>query len=176
MIFDRLERSPDAAKRVLGIGHKLIDLSLRQARELPASVACFPHQQLERPLILFRVIDQVTGEPRSVRRVLVGVEAALGENGAFQLLIDSEVLVTLNRVCQGGLKTKVGYYPEKDVKTLELTLNEARRFVGERLGNLGLPFRIPVAEEVAVLWPGRPGRQEEANSEEESQVEEETFG
>ena len=32
MIFNRLERSPDAAKRILGVGHKLIDLSLKQAR------------------------------------------------------------------------------------------------------------------------------------------------
>jgi hypothetical protein len=114
MIFDRLERSPDAAKRILGVGHKLIDSSLKQAKALTACVACFPQQQLPKPLILFRVVDQVTGDPRSVRRVLVGVEVPSGGDSDCRLLRDIDILLTLNGLCQEGVKAKAGYYPETD--------------------------------------------------------------
>jgi hypothetical protein len=171
MIFNRLERSPDAAKRILGVGHKLIDLSLKQAKILTASSACFPQQQLQKPLILFRVADQVTGEPRSVRRLLLGVEVSFGEARDFRLLRDSEVLATLNRLSLLSLKTKASYHPEADAQTVVSTLNAAQHFIDGQLGDLGFPFRIPVAENLAVLWPGRPGRQEEADAEDDSQVE-----
>ena len=175
MIFDRLERSPDAAKRILGVGHKLIDSSLKQAKALAACLACFPQQQLPKPLILFRVLDQVTGDPRSVRRVLVGVEVPFGGDSDCRLLRDTDILLTLNGLCQGGLKAKVGYQPEADAQTPAVALGKAQRFLEEHIGGLGLPFRIPVAEQLAVLWPGSPGRQEEADAEDESQPEGETF-
>ena len=174
MIFDRLERSPEAAKRILGVGHKLIDLSLKQAKALIASSACFPQQQLQKPLILFRISDQVTGESRSIRRLVCGVEVPFGGDEDFRLLRDSEVLATVNRLCQVGLRVKASYHPEADVQTVILTLSAAQRFVDCRLGNLGLPFRIPVAERLAVLWPGRPGRQAEVDAEEEPQPEGDT--
>lgn len=176
MVFDRLERSPDAAKRILGVGHKLIDSSLKQAKALTACLACFPQQQLPKPLILFRVIDQVTGDPRSVRRVLVGVEVPFEVDSDCRLLRDVDILLTMNGLCQGGLKVKAGYYPETDAQTPAVALDKAQRFLEERLGGLNFPFRIPVAEQLAVLWPARPGRQEEADAEEESQPEGETFG
>ena len=124
-----------------------------------------------KPLVLFRVADQVTGEPRSVRRLLLGVEVSLGQDRDFRLLRDFEILATINRLSLVSLRTKASYHPETDAPTVVLTLDTAQHFIDGRLGDLGFPFKIPVAEQLAVLWPARPGRQEEADAEEDSQIE-----
>ncbi len=160
MIFDRLDRSPQANKRILGVGHRLIDLSLKQAHALTASLACVPRQQMEKPLILFWVSDQITAESRSVRRIVLGIEVPLGGTEDSRMLRDAEVLGVLNRMSQVSSKGKVAYDAEQDGPTLLLALNEARNLARRCVGDLGLPFRVPTVQEIAVLWPGNPRHQE----------------
>ena len=73
-----------------------MNAALRQARESCASVATIPTETLSRPLIVYRIRDKVTGEQRTVRSVILGVEVANDSTGADTVLKDWELLEKLN--------------------------------------------------------------------------------
>ena len=163
MVFRRDVRGRDAARRVLGVGHKLIGEALRQARESSSTVATLPSQVLERPLIVFRIRDKVTGDQRTVGSVTVAVEVSDGEQRAVVLLKDWELLIKLNGfygVRGGQSKESV---PPRDASLVEHALEQGMSVVREKVSELGLPFRFPEVEALAILWPVAPGRAPEGD-------------
>ena len=101
MVFQRETRGRDAARRVLGVGHKVMGEALRQARETSATVATLPGETLNRPLVVYRIRDRLTEEQRAVRSVTLAVEIDEGIPGSDAVLKDWEVLGRLNGLVGG---------------------------------------------------------------------------
>jgi superfamily II DNA or RNA helicase len=153
MIFDRDDRSRDAAQRVLGVGHKVIDLALEQALAGEEAVTTLPLGILEHPLLLFRVTDQVTGQGGTVRSVIVGVEGA----PPTRILRDWEVIERLNAISErlGRQRWAKDSLPPDNVDEVKITLEPARQIAYEHLAYLDLPFKIPSVDMLTVLWPSQ---------------------
>src|ERR1041384_7318197 len=157
MVFNRRIRSKGAVKRVLGIGHKLIDQALRQAKTHTASVATLSTKTLKHPVVIFQIADRVTGEEGTVRQAIAGME--IGFEGSGNFLKDWELLEKLNVITSGcPVKAKSSIGPN-DLEAVRLKLPE-----------LALPFKLPDIEPVAILWPMVPdGRDQGAEIEAESE-------
>lgn len=153
LVFRRQLRGREEARHVLGVGHKVMNEALRQARDSNATVATLPADALSRPLVVLRIRDKVTGEQRAVRSVSIAVEIADGPNGTDLFLKDWELLERLN-----GLVGARGFrapesIPPVDLSAVEVALERGMSVARESVLGLGLPFRFPEVEPVAVLWP-----------------------
>ena len=162
MIFQRETRGQDTARRVLGVGHKVMGEALRQARETSATVATLPGETLNRPLVVYRIQDRLTGEHRTVRSVTLAVEIDEGAPGADVVLKDWELLGKLNGLVGGrGFRAKDSV-PPPDLVQVEQALERGMSLVRIKALELGLPFRFPEVEPFAILWPvAAPGRESE---------------
>jgi len=170
MVFSREIRGRDAARRVLGVGHKIMNAALRQARESCAAVATLPSETLSRPLLVYRIRDKVTGEQRTVRSVILGIELANGSASADTVLKDWELLEKLN-----GLVGARGFrgrnsLPPGETSPIERALDRGFSLVREKAADLGVPFRFPEAEAIAVLWPITSSPKEEGAEDEGSDI------
>ena len=153
MVFQRETRGRDAARRVLGVGHKVMGEALRQARETSATVATLPRETLNRPLVVYRIRDRLTGEQSPVRSVTLAVEIDEGGAGADTVLKDWELLEKLNAVVGGrGFRAKDSVSPT-DIVRVEQALNRGMSLVRVEAAELCLAFRFPEVESFAVLWP-----------------------
>jgi hypothetical protein len=95
----------------------------------------------------------LTGEQRAVRSVAIAVEIADGHNGTDSFFKDWELLERLN-----GLVGARGFrapesVPPVDLSAVEVALERSMSLARGRVLELGLPFRFPEVEPVAVLWP-----------------------
>ena len=153
MVFRREVRGRDAARRVLGVGHKVMNAALRQARESSATVATLPVETLTRPLVVYRIRDKVTGEQRTVRSVILAVEIAEGTTGADIVLKDWELLERLNGIVGARGFRRKNSAPPADTTRIEQALDRGISLARDKASELGLPFRFPEIEAFAVLWP-----------------------
>jgi hypothetical protein len=87
LIFNRQERAKDAISRIVGVGHRVIDKALQQAKASSACVATLPTDVLAYPLFIFRLNDRVTGTGGTVRAVIAGVELDLVSPQSGTLLL-----------------------------------------------------------------------------------------
>ena len=142
MVFQREIRGQDAARRVLGVGHKLMGEALRQAREFNATIATLPRETLKRPLVVYRIRDKVTGESRAVRSVIVAVEIDEGVVGADTVLKDWELLEKLNGlVGSRGSRAKLSV-PPTDIARVEQALERGMSLARIAATESALPFRF----------------------------------
>jgi SNF2 family DNA or RNA helicase len=165
MVFQREIRGQDAARRVLGVGHNLIGQALRQARESTATIATLPRESLERPLIVYRIRDKVTGEHRTVRSVTVGIEIDQDALGADTVLKDWELLLKLNGLvgCRGFRAQRS--VPPVDISRVEQALERGTSVARTAATELAVPFRFLEAEVQTVLWPVDAGGEEQEQEE-----------
>ena len=153
MVFQRETRGRNTARRILGVGHKVMGEALRQARETSATVATQPVEVLKRPLVVYRIRDRLTGEQRTVRSVTLAVEVDEGTPGSDTVLKDWELLGKLNGLVGGrGFRSKDSV-PPPDCARVKEALERGVSLVRIKATELGLPFRFPDVEPVAVLWP-----------------------
>jgi ERCC4-related helicase len=154
LVFDRNVEGGEADRRIVGVGHQVFDRALRQAREDgEANAASLPSRMLDRPLVALRISDQVTGDERVVRSVVVGVEE---DGGQPQLLRDWELLERLNGLLEDApgrrLEPSDGV-GDGSADRIASTVDRAREKVAACLGEMSLPFRRPSIEVLGVLWP-----------------------
>ena len=71
MVFDRAGKD---SQKVLGVGHRLVDQAITQARGLTGSVTTAPATVLAFPIYLFRITDRVTSQGGVVRAAAVAIE------------------------------------------------------------------------------------------------------
>ncbi|MCL4299572.1 MAG: DEAD/DEAH box helicase [Anaerolineae bacterium] len=154
MVFDRKVRSKDAMQRILGVGHKVIDKAIQQAKASSASVATLPADVLARPLFIFRLTDRITGTGGTVRTVVAGIEMDSSDEQTVTLLSDWKLLEKLNELTEGkGIKrAKFSARPE-NINLISQTTERARMHLESQLEQLDLPFKIPLLELWAILWP-----------------------
>ena len=93
LVFDRGLRGTNAASRVLGVGHVLVDIALDEARNLPVRVAAL--EGIAAPVLVVSVEDEVTGTGALVQRLIFGVTE--GVDGPVPMR-DWELLRLLNGV------------------------------------------------------------------------------
>lgn len=151
MSFDRQDDFPDADKRLLGVGHRLIDQALEQARQRSAAVATLPTSVLAEPLIAFRVMDRVTDGP--VRRPAVFGVRGSGGGGHGELLRDWELLKALNELPwrKDAMKDSSSGSGVEE-RAMEAT-SAAEAFVRGQLDVLAPEFRVPDVELIGALFP-----------------------
>jgi hypothetical protein len=171
MVFQREVRGRDAAQRVLGVGHKLINQALRQARECRSTVATLPVETLCRPLVVYRIRDKVTGEQQPIRSVTLGVEIDQEEKHTDTILKDWLLLEKLNGLVGArGIRATVSAPPE-DAERAQKALDSGMSLLRRSLLDLKLPFRFPEVEPLVVLWPVTTSEKE---SETEDQFDDKT--
>jgi ERCC4-related helicase len=153
MVFQREIRGRDAAQRVLGVGHKVMNQALRQAREHTATVATLPMETLSRPLVVYRIRDKVTGEQHPIRSVTVAVEIDEKEKQADTVLKDWQLLVRLNLLVGGRGFRATASSPPADADRAQQALDRGLSLLRNGVAELELPFRFPEVEPLVVLWP-----------------------
>jgi hypothetical protein len=149
MVFDRNLRGQDAAKRVMGVGHKVIDQAIKQALDGTANVATVSAARLKQPLLVFRVFDSVTSERTSIRSKIVGM--AHSKDG-LRILQDWELLLELNGVVLGRDAKADSSVPPDNVEEIHEIVASGISLVSASTADLDVPFKHPVVELLSLLW------------------------
>jgi ERCC4-related helicase len=157
MVFQRDIPGRDAARRVLGVGHKLMNQALRQARESIATVATLPAETLSQPLVVYRIRDKITGEQHPIRSVTIGVEIDHERKQANKVIKDWQLLERLNALVGTRGFRATASPPARDAERVQRALDHGISLLHDRLSELALPFRKPEIEMLIVLWPGSTG-------------------
>ncbi len=153
MRFDRTDRSPEASKCLLGVGHKVVNQALRQASERTAVVACVSSENLHSSIVVFRVRDRITGKDGPEPRLVVGVE--VGPDSAPKVLRDWELLCRLNELPLRKTSMRENSTPISERDRLREDLKSAEEFLESQLGDLDQSFRHPYVELSGLLVPSR---------------------
>ena len=153
LVFDRSIRGKDAVQRVVGIGHKVVEQALRQALDESACVASVGDAILDRPLIIARIIDRVTGKDSPVRAVVVAVERC-DDTGEWRVLRDWQAVRMLNELLGNLGVLRRLWTPPKDRMGVQVSLVAASQVIEREVPKLNTGFRVPCVEALAVLWPG----------------------
>ncbi|MBI1924751.1 DEAD/DEAH box helicase family protein [Candidatus Poribacteria bacterium] len=154
MVFDRDAHGRDAPQRILGVGHKVMNQAMRQAKESHAAVVTLPPEVLEHPLVVFRISDRVTGESGTIRAVVVGIEWGIEAEAKVNLLRDWELLERLNGLDMSrDVRNAKTSPPPKSIDEVHTVVEHASFIIEQHLESLNLPFRLPIIETMTVLWP-----------------------
>jgi hypothetical protein len=158
LTFTRETGRGQGPQKVMGVGHKAFDRSLRQAKEDEACVASVRTASLPRPLVILRVRDRVTSEHRTVRGVVVGVELdSMASLQPRECLADWQLIGPLNELVRArGVRARTSR-PTAAPSTALAAIEASRAFIGSRSERLGVAFRQPSVEAIAVLWPNVAG-------------------
>jgi hypothetical protein len=144
------EREAGEQGKVLGVGHRLVDVALREALDHEANVSLLPAAALPHPLLVFRVTDQLTDTDANVR----GVTFAVEDRPAVPVLLrDWELLARLNDV-RGRLPARPeGLAPSQEERAaLAARIGPLEAFGRGQVGQLRLPFRRPHVALLGALW------------------------
>lgn len=165
LIFDRHCGDRDAASRVLGVGHKLVDLAVAQARNSASSVTLVSRKTLKHPLVVFRIRDRVTSVAGAVRAVSVG--CLVSDDDRCQIQRDWELLKLLNGIlADRNFRRSISSGSQVDTRLVQSTLDTASSAVEEQLGTLDLPFKVPDLSVLALVWPTDVSKPDASSDEE----------
>lgn len=152
--FDRHVRDQEGRKRLLGVGHVMIDRALAQMSDIGASAAVISAEALPEPLFIFRVSDRVT-ERSDLRPIVCGLlQSGEESEPAWQLLHDWQLLGLLNLLPFMALTREYGptqpAVPPGEAGDL---VEQAEVHMERYLPELGSEFSLPFAELMATLFP-----------------------
>ena len=144
LVFDRDLPQEDSG-RLLGVGHRLMEMALRQARALPGLSATAPG--LEEPLLIFQIADSLTGTDQATPTTLVGVSL-----GAIpKVRLDWEILQWTNTLPRSTLLRDDGG-GEMDV-ALPVEVARGTKFLEKVLPQLYLGYTLPRIDHLAAFLP-----------------------
>jgi len=150
MVFDRSLRGQDASKRILGVGHRVIDQAIKQALDCTASVATVPTTRLKQPLIVFRVFDRVTSEKTTIRHKIVGV---MNSSDGLCILQDWELLLVLNGISLGRDVKADSSVPPANVDEIRDMVSAGLTLISSKIADLDVPFKHPAVELLSLICP-----------------------
>jgi hypothetical protein len=145
MTFDRNDKSTDAYKKLLGMGHKLFDKAVDMSLNTEAVVASLPSSLLPNTIAIFKVYDRVTTNQANNRFVLVGVECS---DGGFKLLLDWQLLTMLNKL---PLNKESMLKESAAVPVQQGLIDHAQTYLSDNLAKLEHGFKVPDMELFAAL-------------------------
>lgn len=152
MCFNRNYRVKDATQKILGIGHKVVDKAITQAREYSANLITI--KGIENPHLIFKIIDQVTDTGGTIRAGVAAVVVETDNLENITLLKDWNLLGTLNGLIQqSGIKTATESSPPQNMENVEKITTTATAFLTDNYEELNLSFRDPISELIAIIWP-----------------------
>lgn len=150
MSFNRQDTAPDAAVRLLGVGHKVLDAALDQALGYSAALATLPREVLNRHLIVMRIRDRITGDS-SRFPVIVGVELS-EDQSSVDLLADWVLLQRLNSLSWRKRSLREGSSAPANPETVLGAYHAALKAVRAKAGEFAPKFRFPDCEIIAIFW------------------------
>jgi hypothetical protein len=148
MVFDRAGKD---SQKILGVGHRLVDQAINQARALTSSVAAVPVAVIALPIYLFRITDRVTSQGGVVRVVTVAVEH---RSDGFAMIRDWGVIDRLNRVLVERDPRRFRVQAAVDSAIIQSNVESAQSWLTDHLGGLDLSFRVPDLAVCCLLLPG----------------------
>jgi len=150
MTFNRNYRGKGGAEKILGIGNKMVNLAIKQARDNPSCL--MTAQDINRALYIFRIIDRVTVTGGSIRSIITALTPK--NNGDYILLKDWELLLEMNKIITipGIKKAETSPSPDK-IEEVDIEIERAINKINSCLDELSLPFKIPSCELMAVILP-----------------------
>ena len=152
LLFDRQYKAKDAMQRVIGIGHRLFDMALEQAKRQTVSVTLVPEKFLQRGLFVFRVSDRVT--TKGMRSSILFVVEKSSEQ-TWNILPDWKFLLLLNDLFSDrGLWKRRVPVVNVDAKSIMDDAKRATQYLNESFGKLHLDFNVPASELIGVIVPG----------------------
>lgn len=154
MRFDRRDRAPDAARRLLGVGHKVVNQAIQQARARSAIVASLSPDDLKAPLIAFYVRDRVTTSERRRSRIVAAVQLDGSDEGP-SLVLDWQLIKLLN-----GLPLRKAAMREPspqlgDTAEIRSIVASATSYIEANLHALHHLFDRPYVEIATIMLPDR---------------------
>lgn len=154
LVFDRSTRGKNAVARVLGVGHKVIEQALHQALNETACVTSVSSTVLQRPMVIARVSDQVTGRDSPVRSIVLAAERS-AESGGWLVLRDWESVRRLNEVLSNlSIILRSACTPLDEHKQLTTSVDAAMSAISEHVSRTDITFRVPLIQAIVVIWPG----------------------
>ena len=148
LVFDRGERGRDAAMRVLGVGHALVDAAVREGQNLAAAAAFI--DDLDVPILIVGIEDRITDTGAAVRRIVLGVRAT---DYGFEVIRDWELLRTLGSV------TGRQHTVEEIITSVPPDwIGNAVGTVKHRIDELAGGMRHPIARPLVALVPSAENR------------------
>ncbi len=145
MLFDRSSSGGKTAEKILGVGHKIFDKSLKIASEQPVSLTF--STDLDGPLLICQVFDSVTDRSGYMRQAVVGMQ--MNTQGEWSVLRDWEVLNQLNSI---NLKETGVNRDHISLDALRIAVRNASDKLGSRLEELNFPFKVPEFRTLALIW------------------------
>jgi len=145
LIFSRDLSGRDAALRVVGVGHKVFDQALSQARGFHACYAKI--RGLREMIAVFKIFDSVTSEQGHVRQIIVGVTS----NGR-RILLDWQLIDLLNDILKrkkrtGGKRRRLSDDPPAAF------IKDSKLAVEKGMSGLKVPFNVPEIKPLALFVP-----------------------
>jgi SNF2 family DNA or RNA helicase len=153
MVFNRSLKGKQASQKILGIGQKVMQQAMKQAKSFSACITALPYSLLEKPICVFRTFDRVTGGDNTVRSAVIGVEMDPSDAHHHLVLQDWEVLQKMNRIIESKKLKRTDLSIElSNNLVVQQTVEQAEQVARDNLRNLDLPFIKPEVELLSVLW------------------------
>lgn len=151
--FERTCLEKKSVNNLLGVGHRLINQALKQASELSSCIAQLP--QLENIIIVFQIIDRVTGVQTNIRQIIVGIKIDSVDSKKMEISRDWELLNVLSQSFEKIDKTPNSNSHLIDLEYILKLLQEAENYLNSQLKFLDLPFQFPKLQVSALLYPAQ---------------------
>ena len=153
MIFRRTDEAKDADRRILGVGHPLINFMLSQGQKLDASVAAISAKAISRPLVVFRVYERDTTRSDKPTSIIAAVEVDPLES-RDRLLKDWQLLQILNNISLSE-DLPNGKGPSERPSEADSIIRRSEEFLGQNIQDTGQDFRVPGIDLLALFWPAQ---------------------
>lgn len=147
MLFDRSAPGGKTAEKIIGVGHKIFDKSLKIALEQPVSLAFI--SDLEAPIIVFQVFDSVTEHSGYMRQAVIGLQQS--EISGWHILRDWELVHKLNQLALREIKEKAQPF---DLQTIADFVNKSSEIIKPNIESFNFPFKVPDFRPLALMWCG----------------------
>ncbi len=146
VVFNRKSGKKD--KHIMGVGHKIINKAIEQAKHFTGTIAFVPKSFTDQVITVFKISDRLTDSNIKIRKKVAAAGFSIKEEKVL-LIKDSELLALLNKA---PLKFKE-IRPSVSGEEVSQLIRKSEQFIMENLKNLDLPFTFPNAELLAVIWP-----------------------
>ena len=146
LVFDRDHKQSQIAEKVIGVGHRVFDLAVKQALSLTSSLCVLPN--LDQPLVIFSIFDRVTGIESNISKTIAGVYWNLDTDN--EIVFDWQVLDILNQQKLGKQDLNK---PNIQPQELNDCMHQCLELLKKNIGILKLPYTIPEIDVLAICWP-----------------------
>jgi len=145
LIFDRDHTKSQKSEKVIGVGHRVFDLAIKQALSMASSLCVLTN--IGQPLVIFSIFDRITGLESNITKTIAGVY--WNKNGDDEIIFDWQVLDVLN---QQKISKQDLSIASAQVLELKDCKYQCLQSLNENIEILKLPYKLPEVEVLAICW------------------------